>query len=257
MMMIIWIFIDGRESKCERRRRRKWWGCGGFHLLAIPPPFLCWLVFIFFYWHRPSRVNRIESVKETDAFSTERQREAEGKGVVTHLSWPSPLWATFPSPPSGPDVWKWNCFNFLTARTKSSRVSEEGKISLWKRQEKNEVAFYSFSLPTIWCERVCLPVSLQDLAITFFSSASCVRLRHGVISYIIIGSGYYHLECPGPVNRVSLPIFHNAASPFLGIRIFWWPAVCVPSRMEVFVQRESKSQKASWNLISRFNRLWD
>lgn len=109
-----------------------------FHLLFFAGSFL------FFYWHRPSRVNRIESVKETDAFSTERQREAEGKGVVTHLSWPSPLWATFPPPPSGPDVWKWNCFNPLTARTKSSRVSGEGKISLWKRQQKMEPHFILF-----------------------------------------------------------------------------------------------------------------
>jgi hypothetical protein len=58
---------------------------GEFHLLAIPPLFFSLLVFLFYFVtdDRPSRVNRIESLKGTDAFPTERQRE---RGVVTHLS---------------------------------------------------------------------------------------------------------------------------------------------------------------------------
>ena len=148
-----------------------------FHLLFFAGSFS------FFYWHRPSRVNRIESVKETDAFSTERQREAEGKGVVTHLSWPSPLWATFPPPPSGPDVWKWNCFNFLTARTKSSRVSEEGKISLWKRQEKMEPNFILFhyrryDVSVCVCPWVC---KILRLSFSFLRPASvCATVSYRI-----------------------------------------------------------------------------
>lgn len=52
-----------------------------FHLLLLFFGAGSFFIFLF-YWHRPSRVNRIESVKETDAFSNrEAQREREREAL--------------------------------------------------------------------------------------------------------------------------------------------------------------------------------
>jgi hypothetical protein len=93
----------------------------------------------------------------------------------------------------------------------SSLERRKGKISLLKKgQKENEenmesyfILFHYRRYDVTGSPCVCLPVSLQDLTIKFFSfSPLRPSTRHGVISYIIIGSEYYHLECPGPVNRV-------------------------------------------------------
>ncbi len=159
-LTIIW-HSDSRASRCVtndddhlsfyrwsgskyERRKSKWWGCDGFHLLAIPPLFLfffCWLVFIFLKDTDPVELtesNQLKKLMHSQPRGRERRCDASfvTESIVGHV----------PSSSSGPDVWKWNCFNPLTAWTKSSRVSsgERGNISLWKRQEKVESYFILF-----------------------------------------------------------------------------------------------------------------
>ena len=118
------------------------------HLLAIPPlSFLGWIVFIFLpTLNRPSRVNRIESVKETDVFSSKRLRKGEKRrcdssfvteSIVGHVPSSSfPVWSRH---------MEMELFQPLNnTNQKFSSLFEKGK-----KERKSGVVFCSFSLPTI------------------------------------------------------------------------------------------------------------
>ena len=136
-----------------------------FHLFCFS--LLVFYFILFFTDDRPSRVNRIESLKETDAFPTERQREA--------------LWLIFRDwghcrPRSLLLLFVWSrrmemeLFQPLNSTNQelSSLERRKGKISLLikskRKRRKYGVVFYSISLPTIWCDWEPLCVFARESA---------------------------------------------------------------------------------------------
>ena len=104
--------------------------------------------FLFFLptLNRPSRVNRIESVKETDVFSSKRLRKGEKRrcdssfvteSIVGHVPSSSfPVWSRH---------MEMELFQPLNnTNQKFSSLFEKGK-----KERKSGVVFCSFSLPTI------------------------------------------------------------------------------------------------------------
>jgi hypothetical protein len=142
-----------------------------FHLLLLFFGAGSFFIFLF-YWHRPSRVNRIESVKETDAFSNrEAQREREREALwLIFRDWghcrPRSLLLLF--------VWsrrmEMELFQPLNSTNQelSSLERRKGKISLLikskRKRRKYGVVFYSISLPTIWCDWEPLCVFARESA---------------------------------------------------------------------------------------------
>lgn len=151
--------------------------------------FFSWLDRFYFFLptpNRPSRVNRIESVKETDVFSSKRLRKGEKRrcdssfvteSIVGHVPSSSfPVWSRH---------MEMELFQPLNnTNQKLSSLFEKGK-----KEKKVELYFILFHYRrydvTVWCVCVC-PWVCKILRWNFFSFATNVRLRHGVISYLII-----------------------------------------------------------------------